>query len=171
MLGSEKKCSCPTSPHWEHPLLFFGNRQISLCACCSSQHSLWFPSPKWISQSSPQVKKEKRFLSLVFLVGRYEIWQGSIQTKERSLRAKASLDLPQQKWSSPVNEQRLCEAGAFLLSTQCFIDSALWYLWKNRLKCSLKNMLPPNTIIAEVRAYPLGQTSWMPKRKREKWAT
>ena len=94
--GFRKKCSCPTSPHWEHPLLFSGNRQILLCACCSSQHSLWFPSPKWISQSPPQVKKEKRFLSLVFLVGMYEIWQGSIQTKERSLRAKASLGLPQQ---------------------------------------------------------------------------
>ena len=72
-LVQKKKCSCPTSPPWEHPLLFSGDRQISLRACCSSQHSLWFPSPKWISQSSPQVKKGKRFLSLVFLVGRYEI--------------------------------------------------------------------------------------------------
>lgn len=117
-----------------------------------------------------QVKKEKRFLSLVFLVGRYEIWQGSIQTKERSLRAKASLDLPQQKWSSPVNEQRLCEAGAFLLSTQCFIDSALWYLWKNRLKCSLKHVTSKHYYCRSQSLSTFGQTSWCLKGKG-KWAT
>ena len=129
-----EECSCPASPHWERPLLFSGNRQISLCARCFSQHSLWFPSPKWISQASPQVKKERKVSFFSFLG--WDVWDLTRKHTDRGKKFKgqSTFRSSSTKASYPVNKQRPCEAGAFLLSIQWFIDSALWYLWEKKIK-------------------------------------
>lgn len=61
----QRKRSSPTPPHWEHPLLFSRSRQTLWCALFSSRHSLWFPSPRLMSQFSDRVKKKDDFLGWI----------------------------------------------------------------------------------------------------------
>ena len=122
-LAEMTRACVPTPRRWEHPLLFSGHRQISPCASSSSQHSFWFPSHKWMSQSSDQIKKKDCslwFSERTRSAGLRTQWRRA-KTKERILGV-GTLSGLLPRVSASLNKWRSCQAA--LPSTRRLINSS-----------------------------------------------